>query len=552
MSLTVTHAKVSAIADDPAASAAGEVLPSDWNAAHIVTGAMSVFNVADFGAVGNGVSDDTTEIQAALDAANAAGGGVVWVPPGTYKISNSLIVYSNTHVRGAGRGATTLRGTAGAYSGKTINGGSSIYCTIAMVSASRSSVKSLTVDHATNSTTANGIAIQFDGTETPSNMCVIEDCEVLGYDSHQYLIWNYMGVGSKIINNYIDGGVTSRDGTVGQEGIESYGGVDVLISGNTIKNINQYGIYLWGDTDSGPPTSFTVSNNYLSVCHSGIRVAANAYNIRVFGNHCDDCWEAGIKVTCSSTTKLDDVGVFANTVDTADIGIYLISESGGTTSRILVDGNSVNNTDSTTSAGIYVFSFSKFNVYNNTIKNSSGHGIYFEECSYAMACNNIIDTVEKIGIYCYAVSKAQILGNEILEYNNGSGGDPGIQITASDNIFMDHNSFKWTHGSYTINVTSSASDRCIVGKGNQLLQNSYNNPTYRNSGTNPNRGTVSLSAAATTTTVYNTLVNPSSQISINQTAGTIKAFIVNNVGHGAFDLVTAAAAGDETFAYEIA
>ena len=37
MSLTVTHAKVSAIADDPAASAAGEVLPSDWNAAHTVS-----------------------------------------------------------------------------------------------------------------------------------------------------------------------------------------------------------------------------------------------------------------------------------------------------------------------------------------------------------------------------------------------------------------------------------------------------------------------------------------------------------------------------------
>ena len=36
MSLTVTHAKVSAIADDPAASAAGEVLPSDWNAAHTI------------------------------------------------------------------------------------------------------------------------------------------------------------------------------------------------------------------------------------------------------------------------------------------------------------------------------------------------------------------------------------------------------------------------------------------------------------------------------------------------------------------------------------
>lgn len=38
MTLSVTHTKVSAIADDPTASAAGEVLPSDWNAAHTLSG----------------------------------------------------------------------------------------------------------------------------------------------------------------------------------------------------------------------------------------------------------------------------------------------------------------------------------------------------------------------------------------------------------------------------------------------------------------------------------------------------------------------------------
>ena len=32
----ITHAKVSAIADDSAASARGEVLPSDWNADHTI------------------------------------------------------------------------------------------------------------------------------------------------------------------------------------------------------------------------------------------------------------------------------------------------------------------------------------------------------------------------------------------------------------------------------------------------------------------------------------------------------------------------------------
>jgi hypothetical protein len=42
--LTVKHNKVSAILDDPAAVAAGEVVPSDWNADHPVTGTLDIAN----------------------------------------------------------------------------------------------------------------------------------------------------------------------------------------------------------------------------------------------------------------------------------------------------------------------------------------------------------------------------------------------------------------------------------------------------------------------------------------------------------------------------
>src|SRR5258707_13004145 len=38
----------------------------------------------DYGAVGNGVADDTAAVQAALNAAKAAGGGTVFFPEGTY------------------------------------------------------------------------------------------------------------------------------------------------------------------------------------------------------------------------------------------------------------------------------------------------------------------------------------------------------------------------------------------------------------------------------------------------------------------------------------
>ena len=50
------------------------------------------FSVKDFGARGDGSTDDRTAIQAAIDAAEAAGGGVVYFPAGTYIISNFIKV----------------------------------------------------------------------------------------------------------------------------------------------------------------------------------------------------------------------------------------------------------------------------------------------------------------------------------------------------------------------------------------------------------------------------------------------------------------------------
>jgi len=52
----------------------------------------AIFNVQDevYGAIGNGTTDDTTAIQSALDAATAAGGGIVFFPEGTYLITDTL------------------------------------------------------------------------------------------------------------------------------------------------------------------------------------------------------------------------------------------------------------------------------------------------------------------------------------------------------------------------------------------------------------------------------------------------------------------------------
>jgi parallel beta-helix repeat protein len=74
---------------------------------------MATFNVKDFGAKGNGSSNDTLAIQKAIDAAAAAGGGQVYLPEGTYMVSattgSCLALKSNVALVGQGMGVSTLK-----------------------------------------------------------------------------------------------------------------------------------------------------------------------------------------------------------------------------------------------------------------------------------------------------------------------------------------------------------------------------------------------------------------------------------------------------------
>lgn len=54
------------------------------------------FNVKDYGAVGDGSTDDTTAIQSAITACGTAGGGVVYFPKGSYKTTSTLTVSSDS------------------------------------------------------------------------------------------------------------------------------------------------------------------------------------------------------------------------------------------------------------------------------------------------------------------------------------------------------------------------------------------------------------------------------------------------------------------------
>jgi len=62
-----------------------------------------VVTAAPYGATPDDESDDRAAIQAAIDAASAAGHGRVFVPGGTFRIGNTLTLRANTVLLGAGR-----------------------------------------------------------------------------------------------------------------------------------------------------------------------------------------------------------------------------------------------------------------------------------------------------------------------------------------------------------------------------------------------------------------------------------------------------------------
>ena len=64
--------------------------------------------MSTFGATGNGTTDDTAAIQAAVNAANGSGGGIVYLGAGTFRIATSITMRANVELQGAGMGTTIL------------------------------------------------------------------------------------------------------------------------------------------------------------------------------------------------------------------------------------------------------------------------------------------------------------------------------------------------------------------------------------------------------------------------------------------------------------
>lgn len=83
----------------------GTVLNEFLDVAHNTDGTLKnhFYNIRDYGASpGASSAVNLAAINSAISAASSAGGGIVYIPAGTYSISNSIVIRSNVSLRGDG------------------------------------------------------------------------------------------------------------------------------------------------------------------------------------------------------------------------------------------------------------------------------------------------------------------------------------------------------------------------------------------------------------------------------------------------------------------
>jgi hypothetical protein len=289
-------------------------------------------STADF--VCDGSSDDI-EFQAAIAAAQAGGGGTVHFGAGTYSISQPVVVEGfGIHLQGAGAGETTFE-VAGDWQSLLHPNGAHLAGAITFVACDNFSANGITVDADTNSVHCNGIVAIPDGANgngTPCTNGVISGNEVFLTQAHDYSIWSLRGQHIQISDNLVDGGSSPTVNSPHQEGIEVYGGTDVSITGNTVRNVGGAAINIGGmaaDTPDSSVEGILVDGNVLQDVRIGVALGTT-YD-PVTDTHAD---LKGVSITDNQLERV------------SDYGFYLRQWTGSTTNPpvvqdLLISGNTV-------------------------------------------------------------------------------------------------------------------------------------------------------------------------------------------------------------------
>jgi parallel beta-helix repeat protein len=440
-------------------------------------------NVLDYGAVGDGVADDSAAIQAAITDLTASG-GTLFFPNGTYKIESTVTLASNVSLIANTNAALTLdvaevglqipaSATNITISGFTISG-----------TFSRA-ISSALSDTCTNikiiGNTISGATLVGAGYTSGIFLLGASDCLV----KENTLSGNGMGgiadfsadiafyapnatsTGSR--NRVLDN--TCKSTTVKYH-ITAFNIDNCLIDGNycsgaqtSSANNDGYGIVVYDTASYTLPytlTNFnTISNNTVTGTEgTGIYVVSTS-NTTVTGN------TVSYVATVQNDTTLPVGGIVIN---------------GGFSSQNTVVGNTVS---SSGKDGIVSSANLTTTISGNTVTASAQHGIHLRGANQSITVtgNTVSGNTER-GIYDDATAKTYItISGNTFNSNTESGIDINgmTQSVVSNNVSSSNNLFGVLNGgdfnSITNNVLFGNTSGAFsgVGTGNMLRGNKFSN-----------------------------------------------------------------------------
>lgn len=414
-----------------------------------------VFDVTNYGAVASASIDNRVAIQAAVSAASAAGGGVVFVPPGTYGVTGSptlggngaIYLADNVFLMGSGMGQTTLRVMDG-WNGPLTG----IVRALPGIEKHNYGVSDITLDgnrsHVTGKVDAYYCGVTPNSPKSDYDVYVMrveaKDCGGYGFDPHERTtrltiescVSHGNGLDGFVADNIIDGvyknNVAYGNDRHGFNVVTSSN--DILLQGNVAHDNGGSGVVVQrGSSNIPSPTNIKIEGG------------------ESYGNAKD-----GVLIRMSDNVLVTGVDIH----DNGQSGVNLKGSS-----HVTIDGNTLT-ANSTSKSGGY-----SDIVIQDEVDSTVAHKTYTGQ--YDVVSNNVIAAGSKSPSSYGVEEVAGVVGHTEVTSNQFSGQSKGTALLLSSDSFVANNG---TAGNDTI-IGSDAPDRISSGAGNDSVDGGAGNDT---------------------------------------------------------------------------